>query len=65
MVGYDLDKGLVDLARRCFGLQELVDNGLLKIRIRDALEFPQEGLRVDLLVVDLFLGRNIPSTFLE
>lgn len=46
-------------------MQELVDSGTLRLEIRNALDFPLEGTMVNLLIVDIFLGKNLPGAFLQ
>lgn len=66
MIGYEIDPNVVQIGRRYFSLSESIDSNFLVPRYEDALGFGNDGSdKAHVLIVDIFLGSNIPPQFLD
>lgn len=66
MVGVDIDKDMIDVGRKYFGLGDI---HTLTLIARDAGDFIRDGLKkkvaFDMIVVDVFIGKHLPPFLLE
>lgn len=66
VIGYEIDPDVVKIGRRYFGLGESIDSNFLDVKYEDALGFGKESSdKAHVLIVDIFLGSNIPTQFLD
>eukprot|EP00898_Chlorokybus_atmophyticus_P004903 jgi/Chlat1/5413/Chrsp35S05229 len=66
LVGYEIDLGVVQVARAFFGLAALEASGSLEINVADALsDFTPVGDGFAILVVDLYSGGEVLSELTE
>lgn len=66
MVGVDIDKDMIDVGRKYFGLGDIQT---LTLIARDARDFIRDGIKkrilFDLIVIDIFIGKHLPPFLVE
>ena len=58
IVGVDIDPVMIDIGKKYFGLGDIPE---LRLIAQDALEFVNRDGHYDLVVVDLFIGPEVPD----
>src|SRR3989338_10552435 len=66
MVGVDIDKDMIDVGRKYFGLGRI---HTLTLVTQDAQDFIQDGIKkgitFDMIVIDIFIGKHLPPFLLD